>query len=112
VQWAPAIAATPSGGVAIAWLETSDVAQTSYDAHLALLRPGAGPKASTVVRVSTRTSNFIDATEAIGNSNCYGIGDYIGLAPTSRGVTAIWPTTEGTTPGIDSDVLVRTAVLP
>ena len=107
VQWAPAIAALPSGGVAIAWLETSDLAQSSYDAHLTVL--GAGVKAATVVRLSSHTSGFLDATEAFGNANCYGVGDYIGLTPTSRGVTAVWPTTAGTTPGVDSDVLVRSA---
>jgi hypothetical protein len=109
VQWAPAVAALPTGGVAIAWLETTDLAQTSYDSHLAVLRQGAGSGASTVIRLSRSTSDFLDATEAFGNSNCYGIGDYIGLAPTSRGVTATWPTTAGTTPGVDSDVLVRSA---
>ncbi len=109
VQWAPAVAATPSGGVAIAWLETSDTAQSTYDAHLALLRPGSGPRTSAVVRLSSTTSQFLDATEALGNANCYGIGDYIGLTPTPKGVSTVWPTTAGTTPGIDSDVLVRAA---
>jgi hypothetical protein len=48
------------------------------------------------------------ATEAVGNSNCYGIGDYTGLAATPDGVIADWPTTVGVqTSYVDSDIAVR-----
>jgi hypothetical protein len=47
--------------------------------------------------------------EAIGNSNCYGIGDYIGMTTTPGGVATVWPTTDTDTPGVDSDVLLRPA---
>ena len=105
----PAIAATPGGGVAVLWLELSDVAGTSYDAYLAVADRGSA-HFGTPVRLSANAAVFPSATEANGNAPCYGIGDYVGLAPTSRGVVAAWPTTDGTTrPGADSDVLVREA---
>jgi hypothetical protein len=48
------------------------------------------------------------ATEAVGNSNCYGIGDYTGLASTPDGVVADWATTVGVqTSYVDSDIAVR-----
>jgi hypothetical protein len=110
VQWAPAIARTPQGGVAVAWLQTADAAMATYDAYLAVRKPGARSFARPV-KLSPAASVFASLMEAEGNSNCYGIGDYIGLAPTKTGVTAVWPTTEGTKPEVDSDVYAREAVI-
>jgi hypothetical protein len=111
VQWAPAIAPTPQGGVAVAWLQTTDQTMTSYDAYLAVL--GSGRSAfGTPVRLSPAASVFASLMEAEGNSNCYGIGDYIGLAPSPHGVVAVWPTTDGPAkPEVDTDVYAREAVL-
>lgn len=111
VRFHPAIAPTPSGGVAVAWLQVADVAATSYDAYLAVAARGSrsfGPP----VRVSAAAATFPSAMEAMLNSNCYGIGDYIGLATSKRGVVVAWPTTDDKTrPHTDSDVLVREAIL-
>jgi hypothetical protein len=110
VQWAPAIARTPKGGVAVAWLQTADAAMATYDAYLAVLKGGARSFARPV-KISPAAATFASAMEAEGNSNCYGIGDYIGLAPSPKGVVAVWPTTEGTLPGVDSDVYAREAII-
>jgi hypothetical protein len=105
VQWAPAIAALPDGGVAVSYLQTADT--TSYDALVAVQ-----PRGATRFRAPTLLSEghapLPPATEAVGNSNCYGIGDYTGLAPTPDGVIADWPTTVGVeTSFVDSDIAVR-----
>ncbi|MDP9102093.1 MAG: hypothetical protein M3N21_08110 [Actinomycetota bacterium] len=111
VQFDPAVAATPAGGVAVEWLSTSPDPQTTYDAFLAVLSPG-GRAFSGPVRLSESPSTFPSAMEAVGNSDCYGIGDYTGLAPTATGVTAVWPTSEHVaTPQIDTDVLMRPATV-
>lgn len=111
VRFHPAIAPTPSGGVAVAWLEVADVTATTYDAYVAVSARGA-KSFGKAVRLSTAASTFPSAMEAMANANCYGIGDYIGLAPTARGVVAAWPTTDAQTkPQVDSDVLVREAIL-
>ncbi|MDQ1699336.1 MAG: hypothetical protein QOG34_1199 [Frankiaceae bacterium] len=108
-QWAAALAPLPRGGVAVSWLQTNGTGYATYDAWIAVQRPGS--RAFTAPqKLSTASSNFPAATEAAGNSNCYGIGDYIGMATTKDGVETVWPTTDTDTPGVDSDVLVRTAV--
>jgi hypothetical protein len=108
-QWAPAMALLPRGGIAVAWLETADAARTSYDAFIATLMPGER-RFTPAERLSTQSSTFPALMEAEGNASCYGIGDYIGMAPTPTGLAVVWPTTAGDAPGVDSDVLVRTAV--
>jgi hypothetical protein len=107
-QWAGVIAAMPTGGVALSWLQTNGPAFSTYDAWIAVQRAGARTF-SAPQRLSTSSGYFPAATEAVGNSNCYGIGDYIGMWPTARGVETVWPTTQGTEPGVDSDVLLRFA---
>lgn len=107
-QWAGAVAALPNGGIAVVWLQTSDPAFATYDAWIAAL-PSKGGAFSTPQRLSTTSSRFPFATEAVGNSDCYGIGDYIGVAPTRTGVAAVWPTTDTDIPAVDSDVLLRPA---
>ena len=101
----PVVAPAADGGVAVAWLETTGV--QTYDAYVAFARAGStafGPP----VRLSDRSSAFLVATEAMLTTGCYGIGDYIGLAATARGVVAAWPTTDGTTNAVyDTDVLLR-----
>lgn len=107
-QWMPAIAAAPGGGVAVAWLEVAGL--NSYDAYAALLRPGHRRFAAPV-RLSPATAALPAAMEAMGTSDCYGIGDYIGMTSTPRGVAVVWPTTEGTTlPTVESDLYVRELV--
>jgi hypothetical protein len=108
VQWAPAIAALPDGGVAVSYLQTAQT--TSYDALVALLPRGAS-RFRTPMLLSEGHGPLPPAQEGAGNSNCYGVGDYIGLAPTKTGVVAVWPTTEGTKPEVDSDVYAREAVI-
>jgi hypothetical protein len=110
VQWAPAIAPTPQGGVAVAWLQTVDATMATYDAYLAVLRGGRSAFAAPV-KLSPAASVFASLMEAEGNSNCYGVGDYIGLARSKAGVVAVWPTTEGAKPEVDSDVYAREAVI-
>ena len=110
-QFDPAIARTPQGGVAVEWLQTSGSPELSYDSYLSVLAPGAHAFGSPV-RLSTGSSTFPSAMETLGNSDCYGIGDYTGLAATPSGVVATWPTTDhAATPQLDTDVLVRSAVL-
>jgi hypothetical protein len=110
-QFDPAIARTPQGGVAVEWLQTAGSPELYYDSYLSVLQPGA--RAFTApVKLSTGTSMFPSAMEALGNSDCYGIGDYTGLTTTRDGVVATWPTTDkAATPQFDTDVLVRPAVL-
>ena len=104
VQWAPAIAALPDGGVAVSYLQTAQT--TSYDALVAVAP--AGSRFRTPVLLSDGHGPLPAATEAVGNSNCYGVGDYTGLAPTRDGVVADWPTTVGVqTAYVDSDIAVR-----
>jgi hypothetical protein len=111
VRFHPAVAVTPSGGVAVAWLEVADAQSLTYDAYLAVAARGSA-RFSDPVRLSTAAATFPSAMEAMANSNCYGIGDYIGLASTPRGVVAAWPTTDSSTKAqVDSDVLLREAVL-
>jgi hypothetical protein len=107
-QWAPALAALPTGGVAVSWLQTNGVARDTYDAWIAVQQPGKRAFAP-AQRLSVTSSTFPAASEAVGNSNCYGIGDYIGMTTTPDGIATVWPTTDTDTPGIDSDVLLRTA---
>ena len=107
-EWAAALAALPHGGIAVSWLQTNAPANSSYDAWIAVQGRGAHTF-STPQRLSSASGYFPAATEAVGNSNCYGIGDYIGMWPTARGVETVWPTTQGTEPGVDSDVMVRFA---
>jgi hypothetical protein len=103
VQWAPAIAALPSGGVAVSYLQTAQT--TSYDALVAVRRGG---RFGTPITLSQGHGTLPPAQEAVGNSNCYGIGDYTGLASTRDGVVADWPTTAGVqTEYVDSDIAVR-----
>jgi len=109
-QWNSALAALPAGGVAVSWLQTNGPARDTYDAWIAVQRAGAR-NFSAPQRLSPASSTFPAATEAVGNSNCYGIGDYIGMTTTPNGVATVWPTTDTDTPGIDSDVLLRTAEL-
>ena len=109
-QWAPALAPLPSGGVAVSWLQTTGAAHSSYDAWIAVEKAGANAFA-TPQRLSVTSSLFPAAMEAIGNSNCYGVGDYIGMTTTPDGVATVWPTTDTDVPGVDSDVLLRTARL-
>ena len=110
-QFDPAIARTPQGGVAVEWLQTTGSPELYYDSYLSVLKPGE--RAFTApVRLSTASSLFPSAMEALGNSDCYGIGDYTGLASTATGVVATWPTTDkAATPQFDTDVLVREATL-
>jgi hypothetical protein len=107
-QWAAALAPLPRGGIAVSWLQTNGAAYATYDAWIAVQRAGSRTF-SAPQKLSTTSSNFPAATEAAGNSNCYGIGDYIGMATTKTGVETVWPTTDTDTPGVDSDVLVRFA---
>jgi hypothetical protein len=108
-QWAASVAALPRGGVAVSWLQTTGAGHALYDAWIAI-QP-AGKRAFVAPqRLSPASSKFPAATEAVGNSNCYGIGDYIGMVTTSNGVATVWPTTDTDTPGVDSDVLLRPAV--
>ena len=110
-QFDPAIAPTPRGGVAVEWLQTSTAPETTYDSYLTVLPPQS-QNFSQPLRLSTASSLFPSAMEAFGNSDCYGIGDYTGLSMTATGVVATWPTTDKTaTPGFDTDVLVRSAVI-
>lgn len=103
VQWAPALAALPRGGVAVSYLQTAEV--TSYDALVALR---TGSRFGRPVLLSDGRGPLPPAQEAVGNSNCYGVGDYTGLAPTPDGVVADWPTTVGVeTAFSDSDIAVR-----
>ena len=107
-EWAAALAPMPHGGIAVSWLQSNAPANSSYDAWIAVQRAGA-KTFSAPQRLSSASGYFPAATEAVGNSNCYGIGDYIGMWTTARGVETVWPTTQGTEPGVDSDVLVRFA---
>jgi hypothetical protein len=107
-QWAASLAALPHGGVAVSWLQTNGPARATYDAWIATQPPGAR-RFTAPQRLSPTSSNFPAATEAVGNSNCYGIGDYIGMVTTDTGVATVWPTTVSDLPGVDSDVLLRTA---
>ena len=107
-HWAGALAALPSGGIAVSWLQTNGVARDTYDAWIAVERNGKSAFGS-AQRLSVTSSTFPAATEAVGNSNCYGIGDYIGMTTTPDGVATVWPTTDTDAPGVDSDVLLRTA---
>jgi len=105
VQWAPAIAALPAGGVAVSYLQTAQT--TSYDALVAVSPTGLS-RFLTPVLLSEGHGPLPPATEAVGNSNCYGVGDYTGLAATPDGVIADWPTTVGVqTSYVDSDIAVR-----
>jgi hypothetical protein len=105
VQWAPAIAALPDGGVAVSYLQTAET--TSYDAFVAI-EPVGARRFRTPVLLSEGHGPMPAATEGVGNSNCYGIGDYTGLASTPDGVVADWPTTVGVeTSFVDSDIAVR-----
>ena len=108
VEWAPAIARLPRGGIAIEWLQITDAAMTQYDSWVSVLLPSTS-RFSEPVRVSSGTSNFPPATEAFGNANCYGIGDYTGLATTATGAVAVWPTADAkvATPYFDTDVMLR-----
>jgi hypothetical protein len=107
VQWAPAIAALPDGGVAVSYLQTAQT--TSYDAFVAV-KPASATRFRAPVQLSDGHGPMPPASEAVGNSNCYGIGDYTGLAPTPDGVVADWPTTVGVaTSYVDSDIAVREA---
>ena len=111
VRFHAALAVTPAGDVAVAWLQVADDRETTYDAYLAVAARGT-TAFSPPVRLSTAAALFPSAMEAMATSDCYGIGDYIGLAATARGVVAAWPTTDDTTlPQVDSDVLVREAYL-
>jgi hypothetical protein len=107
-QWAGSLAALPTGGIAVSWLQTNGAGRDTYDAWAAVEPAGARHFASPQ-RLSLTSSKFPAAMEAVGNSNCYGIGDYIGMTTTPSGVAAVWPTTDTDTPGVDSDVLLRTA---
>jgi hypothetical protein len=107
-QWAAALAPLPRGGIAVSWLQTNGAAYQTYDAWIAVQQHGSRAFSSPQ-RLSTTSSNFPAATEVAGNSNCYGVGDYIGMATTKDGVETVWPTTDGAVPGVDSDVLVRFA---
>jgi hypothetical protein len=107
-QWAGSLAALPSGGIAVSWLQTNGVAKDTYDAWIAVQPSGRRAFAS-AQRLSRTSSNFPAVMEAVGNSDCYGIGDYIGMTTTPNGVATVWPTTDTDTPGVDSDVLLRTA---
>ena len=109
-QWAAALAALPNGGIAVSWLQTNGVARDTYDAWIAVERAGR-PAFEAAQRLSITSSTFPAAMEAVGNSNCYGIGDYIGMTTTPNGVATVWPTTDTDIPGVDSDVLLRTAEL-
>ena len=110
VQWNPALAITPSGGVAVSFLQTADGTLSSYDARLVTLSPSG--VASGPLVLSDGVGPLPPASEAVGNSNCYGIGDYTGLTPTPSGVVAIWPTTFGAAGGApDSDIAVRSVRL-
>jgi hypothetical protein len=103
VQWAPAIAALPRGGIAVSYLQTAET--TSYDALVAVRRAGRFQRP---VVLSQGHGQLPPAQEAVGNSNCYGIGDYTGLASTPDGVVATWPTTvDVRTSFVDSDIAVR-----
>lgn len=105
VQWAPAVAVLPDGGVAVSYLQTAQT--TSYDAFVAV-RPAGAARFRTPVQLSDGHGTLPAATEGVGNSNCYGIGDYTGLASTPDGVIADWPTTVGVqTSFVDSDIAVR-----
>lgn len=112
VQWNPAVAATPDGGVAVSYLQTAEGTLSSYDARV--VRVGAGGASGAPVVLSSAPGELPPAQEALGNSNCYGIGDYTGLAPTPTGVVAVWPTTVGTAMGPragDADIAVRSVDL-
>lgn len=105
VQWAPAIAVLPDGGVAVSYLQTAQT--TSYDALIAL-QPAGASRFRAPITLSEGHGPLPPATEAVGNSNCYGIGDYTGLASTPDGIVADWPTTVGVqTSYLDSDIAVR-----
>ena len=107
-QWAPALAVLPTGGIAVSWLQTNGTVRDTYDAWIAVQRAGAGTF-DAPQRLSLATSKFPAAMEGMGNSNCYGVGDYIGMTVTPDGVATVWPTTDTDTPGVDSDVLLRRA---
>ncbi len=106
----PALAKLPGGGVAVAFLSAAEPQRISYDAWLSVNRSGTG-RFSNPVRLSPATASLPPVQEAYGASTCYGLGDYIGLATTHRGVVAVWPTTEGTTGPNDTDLYVREAVV-
>jgi hypothetical protein len=105
VQWAPAIAALPSGGVAVSYLQTAQT--TGYEA-LAAVQPMGAYRFRTPVVLSESVGQMPEVTELAGNGTCYGLGDYTGLATTADGVVATWPTTVGVeTSYLDSDIAVR-----
>lgn len=109
VQWNPALAPTPDGGMAVSFLQTAGTGLATYDARVVLL--SARGAASAPLVLSSAAGPLPPAQEALGNSNCYGIGDYTGLAPTPTGVVAVWPTTVGSAGGAqtgDSDIALRT----
>jgi hypothetical protein len=89
----------------VSYLQTADT--TSYDALVAV-RPRGATRFRTPIVLSEGHGPMPAATEGVGNSNCYGVGDYTGLAPTPNGVVADWPTTVGVeTSYVDSDIAVR-----
>lgn len=111
VQFNPAIARTPKGGIAVEWLQTTGNPQTSFNSWLAVAQPGSATFAGPV-KLSDDAVQFPPAFEIYGNSDCYGIGDYTGLASTREGVVAVWPTSGlQVTKYFDTDVLAREAVV-
>ena len=109
-QWAATVASLPDGGVAVSWLQTNAPGFATYDAWIAA-KPAGARRFAAPQRLSPTSSTFPAAMEAEGNSSCYGVGDYIGMVATRSGVATVWPTTDGATPGVDSDVLLRPAHL-
>jgi hypothetical protein len=109
VQWAPAVAALPDGGIAVSYLQIAPSA--SYEAFVAIKRAGASTF-SRPLALSAAPAEQPRASEAYGYALCYGLGDYTGLAATPSGVVATWPTTLGVErPGFDSDIAVRAVQL-
>ncbi|HEX4654201.1 MAG TPA: hypothetical protein VH274_00515 [Mycobacteriales bacterium] len=107
-QWEASVAPLPTGGAAVSWLQTNGAARDTYDAWIAVEGSGARTFASPQ-RLSPTSSPFPAAPDASTMSDCYGIGDYIGMTATPHGVATVWPTTDTDTPSVESDILLRTA---
>jgi len=105
-QFNVAMSASP-GAVAVSWLETTDQTGLFYEPEVAIL-PATRSEFRPPVSLMSKASKFPAATEAYGNSECYGVGDYVGLASHKSSFVAAWPATVDQAAWVlNSDVYAR-----